>query len=369
MTQNIDNLIKISKNLKIMIVDDNQETIKYLVVLLENFFDEIVIAHDGEEALRLFKEEEIDIVISDINMPKLNGIELIEKIRALNSLVPIIILSAHNESEHVMKSIELGINGYILKPVNMESLVKVLSNSIEVINLRYTVDKQKKNLEDINTDLEQQMVKRISEIYALNQEIKDTQKEIVFTMGAIGEGRCKETGNHVRRVSLYSELFAQFYGLKYDEIILLKEAMPMHDIGKVGIPDNILNKAGILTEEEMQIMKTHAILGYDMLKHSNRGLLKTAAIIALEHHEKYDGSGYPKGLKGEDISIFGRIAAIADVFDALGSDRVYKKAWSDEKIFELFKEEKGKHFEPKLVDIFFDNLDQFLAIRNTYRDI
>jgi len=202
----------------------------------------------------------------------------------------------------------------------------------------------------------------------LEQEIADTQKEVVFTMGAIGESRSKETGNHVKRVAEYSKLLALEYGLCFNEAELLKQASPMHDIGKIAIPDNILKKPGAFTPTERHIMNKHAELGYNMIKNSQRPLLKAAAIVAHEHHEKWDGSGYPRGLKGSDIHIYGRITALADVFDALGSDRVYKKAWSDEKILELLKEERGKHFEPKLVDIFFDNLEKFYAIRERFQD-
>lgn len=206
------------------------------------------------------------------------------------------------------------------------------------------------------------------EIEQLNIEIKDTQKEVVFRMGAIAEARSKETGAHVKRVAEYSKLLAIHLGINEYEAEVLKQASPMHDIGKVAIPDIILNKPGKLTVEEFEIMKTHARIGYDMLKNSDRDILKVAAVVAHEHHEKYDGSGYPKALKGEDIHIYGRITAFADVFDALGSDRCYKKSWEDERIFKMFKEESGKHFDPKIVDIFFDNLDDFYAIRDTFRD-
>jgi len=208
----------------------------------------------------------------------------------------------------------------------------------------------------------------ITEIIKLHEELEHTQEEIIFRMGEIGETRSKETGNHVRRVAKYSEILAKHYGLSEEESKRLAQASPMHDIGKVAIPDNILNKAGKLNNEEWHIMKTHAQIGYELFKNSNKPLLQTAAIIANEHHEKYDGSGYPRGLKGTDIHIYGRITALADVFDALGSKRVYKDAWSDEKIFTLFKEERGKHFDPKLVDIFFEHIDEFLAVRDFYND-
>lgn len=206
------------------------------------------------------------------------------------------------------------------------------------------------------------------EVEALQEEIEETQREVIFKMGSIGESRSKETGNHVKRVAEYSKLFALHYGLSQADAELLKQVSPMHDIGKVAIPDAILNKPAQLTDAEMHIMKTHAQLGFDMLSSSKRPLLNAAAIAAHEHHEKWDGSGYPKGLSGLDIHIYGRITAIADVFDALGSNRVYKQAWPDEKIFAFFKEERGKHFEPKLVDIFFKHLSEFLAIRDSLAD-
>ena len=220
------------------------------------------------------------------------------------------------------------------------------------------------SVDEIESKIEDGLV----EITNLNHEIENTQKEVVFTMGSIGESRSKETGNHVKRVAEYSQLLAIYYGLSQKEAEMLKQASPMHDIGKVAIPDAILNKPGRFDEAERKIMDTHAALGYEMLKHSNRPLLKTAAIVAHEHHEKWDGTGYPRGLSGEEIHIYGRITALADVFDALGSDRCYKKAWDDEKIFNLFKEEKGKHFDPKLIDIFFEHLDEFLKIRDSLKD-
>jgi PAS domain S-box-containing protein len=224
-------------------------------------------------------------------------------------------------------------------------------------------------ISDLNGDIIEhlQVMHDITEIINLNEEITNTQREVVLTMGAIGETRSKETGLHVQRVAEYSYLLAKLAGMNEDEALLLKQASPMHDIGKVGIPDSILNKPGKLTKEEFEIMKTHTSLGYDMLKHSNRDILKASSIVALEHHEKWNGSGYPHGLKGEDIHIYGRITAIADVFDALGHDRVYKKAWKLDRILELFKNERGIHFDPKLIDIFFENLDKFLEIKKMYK--
>jgi len=203
----------------------------------------------------------------------------------------------------------------------------------------------------------------------LLEEIDATQRELVYIMGVTGESRSKETGNHVKRVAEYSRLLAELSGLSEEECNILKDASPMHDLGKIAIPDAVLNKPGRFNEEERLIMDTHAELGYNILKGSERTLLKAAAIVAYEHHEKWNGKGYPNQLSGEEIHIYGRITALADVFDALGSDRVYKKAWDDERIFTLFKEERGEHFDPMLIDLFFANQEQFLAIREAFKDV
>jgi response regulator RpfG family c-di-GMP phosphodiesterase len=203
----------------------------------------------------------------------------------------------------------------------------------------------------------------------LRQDVEKTQKEVIGRIGSIAETRSKETGNHVRRVAEYSKLFAIKLGMHEDEADTIKEASPMHDIGKVGIPDTILNKPEKLTYDEFEVMKQHAEIGYEMLKDSTRPLIKTAAKIARDHHEKWDGSGYPRGLHGTNIHIYGRITAIADVFDALASERCYKDAWPLEKVYDLFRLERGAHFDPELVDIFFEHNEEFLAIQEQFKDI
>ncbi len=209
----------------------------------------------------------------------------------------------------------------------------------------------------------------ISAVINLQTEIEETQIEIVDLMGMIGETRSKETGNHVKRVAEYSKLLALKLGLSEREAEMIRVASPMHDIGKVGIPDAILNKPGKLTYEEFEIMKMHSELGYDLLKSSKREILKIAAIVAHEHHEKYNGKGYPQGLSAEEIHIYGRITSVADVFDALGSERVYKKAWDLDCILKLLKEERGVSFDPQIIDLFLENLEEFLVIRDRYQDV
>lgn len=208
----------------------------------------------------------------------------------------------------------------------------------------------------------------VTEIIRLHEEIEKTQQEVIYRMGEIGESRNKETGNHVRRVAEYSKLLAIKAGLDEEEAELIASASPMHDIGKVAIPDKVLLKPGPLNDDEWVVMRSHSVIGYKVLANSERPLLNAAAIIAQGHHEKYNGTGYPNGISGENIHIYARIVAIADVFDALGSNRVYKKAWELDKIIALFHEEKGKHFDPILVDLFLVNIDGFIKIRDQYSD-
>jgi response regulator RpfG family c-di-GMP phosphodiesterase len=313
---------------------DNDDTKKYLEIVKR--------VGDNVIKIKNIEDQEFEIRNKSFNIINLNkkySLEIKDKIEEISS-----------------NFINITYFSILLLLITAISFLSILAYKVYK-NVGLSVDEIEAKIED-----------GLTEITKLNQEIEKTQKEVVFTMGAIGESRSKETGNHVKRVAEYSKLLALYSGLNEKEAEMLKQASPMHDIGKVAIPDAILNKPGRFDEAEREIMNTHAALGYEMLKHSNRPLLKTAAIVANEHHEKWDGSGYPKGLSGEDIHIYGRITALADVFDALGSDRVYKQAWNDEKIFNLFKEERAKHFDPKLVDIFFEHLDEFLKIRETFKD-
>ncbi len=279
-----------------------------------------------------------------------------------------IIIDDAYDDDRFNKSVDLK-TGYRTKSimvVPMHNEDNVIIGAIQVINKNNDGVFDERDLERLL--LASTYAAESIESALLLKEIEQTQSELIFTVGSIGESRSKETGNHVKRVAEYSYLLAIKYGLSKEEALLLKEASPMHDIGKIGIPDAIINKPGRFNDEERKIMDTHAFIGYKILKDSTRRILRSAAIVAYEHHEKWDGSGYPRGLKGDEIHIYGRITALADVFDALGSDRVYKKAWEDEKIFQLFKDERGKHFDPKLIDIFFENLDDFLNIRKKHKD-
>jgi putative two-component system response regulator len=337
------------RKFKILIVDDTPKNIQVVASVLQCHNYELAFATNGQKALSAIKKNEFDLILLDVMMPGIDGYETCRQIKSLiNGIhVPVIFLTAKTDEESIIAGFECGGVDYVTKPFNQRELLSRVDTHLK--------------LKDYEDDLGRK-------VHQLTSEIEETQREVVFTMGAIGESRSRETGNHVKRVAEYSYIFGINYGLNQKEAQLLKEASPMHDIGKVGIPDSILNKKGKLDAKEWEVMKTHAELGYEMLRFSTRPILKSAAIIAITHHEKYDGSGYPNGLSGDNIHVYGKIIAICDVFDALGSERCYKKAWPDEEVFELLRNERGKHFDPKLVDIFFDNIDQFLAIRDKLQD-
>jgi len=325
-----------------MIVDDSK-TIRQLLnaTLMKKItlISELVICESGEEALEKLQNIDVDLILLDVVMNGIDGYQTCQEIKKnpKTKEISVIFLTSKANQEDILKGFEVGGVDYVSKPFNRSELIARVNTQLELQQLR-------------------------------NKEIEKTQKEIILKMGEIGEMHSKETGNHVKRVAHYSRLLARLYGLSDESCKDLELASPMHDIGKVAISDAILNKPSKLNEDEINTMKEHTTLGYEMFKHSQRSILKAASIVSYEHHEKYDGSGYPRGISGEDIHIFGRITAVADVFDALGSDRAYKKAWSIEKILDYFIEEKGKHFDPKLIDLFIENIDEFLKIRDQYHD-
>lgn len=343
-------------NFNVLIVDDIDDNIQVLANLLKNENYDLSFAMNGEQALSILQGKSYDLVLLDVLMPGINGFETCRRIKLLPdySEVPVIFLTAKVARESIIEGFESGGQDYVTKPFNAAELIVRVKTHLK---LRAFENAQQEKIDQA-----------VKELQTLNEELENSQKEVVFTLGAIAETRSKETGMHVKRVAEYSKLLALLSDVPVHEANIIELASPMHDLGKVGIPDYILNKPGKLTDDERQIMNTHATLGYNMLKHSKRQIMQTAAIIALEHHEKWDGSGYPKNKVGTGIHLYGRITALADVFDALCSKRCYKEAWDDQAIFDLIKFEKGKHFDPTLVELFFANLPQFLEIRDKFSD-
>jgi len=286
-------------------------------------------------------------------------------------LVTIMIESYKNTKKWLIGFIVLLLISLIIsytKLVNYDSFAiwSLLWAGIFVSYMSFHYKKSQNILENEIYDYQKNLEKKVDiatkEIQILNNDLEETQKEIIQRLGTLGEFRSNETGAHVIRVGLYSKKLALLYGLSEELSEQINLTAPLHDIGKVGIEDSILNKPAKLTQEEYETMKKHTSIGELILSNSNKPLIQMACEIASGHHEKYDGSGYPKGLKGEFIPLSARIVAIADVFDALYSKRVYKKSWSKEDIKDYFIENKAVHFDPELVTLFLDNFDEFVNI-------
>ena len=344
------------KKYEILLVDDRKENLELLSSFLYDQGYKIRSTLDGETALSSIKVKHPDLIILDIEMPTMNGYEVCKHLKTDNSTknIPIIFVSAHDDTEAKIKAFQAGGVDYISKPFANEEVVARVKMHLELADYRH--------------NLEEKVKSSLLEINKLNQTLELTQREMIVTLGTLMEKRDDDTGRHVLRVAKYSELLARLYGLDEDEVRLIYKASPFHDAGKVAIPDNILNKPGKFEPHEWEVMKTHAIKGYEIFKNTQSPILKMAATIAKEHHECWDGSGYPNHLKAEEISIAGRIVILADIFDALTNERVYKKAWSIEKAAKFIEEQRGKIFEPKIVDLFLLNLEQFRSIYLDLRD-
>jgi putative two-component system response regulator len=340
--------------LDILIVDD---TILNVVLLEEICKDEghnVYSFTNPLEALESIKNKEYDLAFIDYMMPELNGIELIKEIQTIQPNLISVMITAADSQEVKLKALEAGANEFLIKPIDVSEMMIRLRNMSKLIEAE-------KVLKDYNKKLQ-------SEIDLAIQKLQRGEYETLDVLSNVAEYRDEDTHNHTKRVALYSKLLAKEAGLDEETQDLIFYASPLHDVGKVGIPDAILLKPGRLSDEEFVVMRTHAKIGYEMLNGFENKYLKAGATIALTHHEKFDGSGYPNGLKGDEIDIMGQIVAIADVFDALTSKRPYKDAWPLERAFNLLKEESGKHFSPFLVNIFLNNKSGIMEIKEKYKD-
>jgi putative two-component system response regulator len=333
----------------ILVVDDVLRNTELVATILRNNGYRVSVAHDGLEAISKVKNENFNLVLLDIMMPVMSGIGVCKYLKKYpqTASIPVIFLTASSDKNTLAQAYSVGGLDYIKKPFFKEELLARVGSCLE--------------LKDYEKNLEQ-------EIEARTKEIVDTQIQLMEILGGIAEGHSEETRRHVKRVSEFAYLLARFYGVDDKSAKTLKNAASLHDIGKIAIKDHILHKNKSLNKSEFAQMKKHAQMGADMLSHSELPLFKAATIVCLTHHEKWDGSGYPNGLKGENIHLYGRIVALADVFDALSFRRSYKNAWSQEEVLKFIKDMKGKHFDPKLVDIFFENLDEFLKIYDSHKE-
>jgi response regulator RpfG family c-di-GMP phosphodiesterase len=339
--------------MKIVSVDDNQNNLFLIEAICSDMGLTVKSFDDSLNALVYCLQNEVDMILVDFMMPNLNGLQFIEEFRKNKKHIPIIMITAVGDDENVhKKAFDLGANDFLNKPVN------AVIFQARILNL--LTNHQNRILLEDRAKLLQQEVEKAT------KSLVDREHETLQILGKTAEYKDPETASHVARVAKYSKLLAREYGLSQKEQDIIFYAAPFHDLGKVGIEDKILLKPGKLDEDEFKIMKTHAQIGYEILKDSKSEYLQAGAVIALTHHEKWNGSGYPNALTSENIHIFGRIVSIADVFDALTSFRPYKKAWSFEEALKYLDDKSGKDFDPKMVEIFKNKIDEVKEIYNSY---
>lgn len=348
----------ILKNSKILVVDDNPSNVLLLEALLQQAgYLNIESTTDPTSVIARHRQEDFDLILLDIQMPRMNGFEVMEELKKIHSgddYLPVLVLTAQTDLESRLKSLDLGARDFVTKPFQHGEVLQRIHNSLEIRHLY-------KHQKSYSQSLEEKVLEATS-------ELRKSQLDIIRCLGRAGEYRDNETGEHVIRMSKSCQVLALSAGMSERDGEMVLYASPMHDVGKIGIPDNILLKPGKLTPEEWKIMQTHAQLGAEILEGNESEMVQMARIIALSHHEKWDGSGYPNKLAGEDIPLVGRIAAICDVFDALISWRPYKKAWSVEEAKNFLSDNAGAHFDPNLVPLFIEKLPRILEIRDAHQD-
>ncbi len=342
-------------NVSIVIVDDEMLN---LILLEELIKQEGYINYktflEPSKALEYAKENNVDALITDYNMPKMDGIELLQKMKALHPDMVSIMITANNDTEMMEYALQSGVTEFLLKPIFPITFKLRLKNILE---LAFSLV--------INKDFNKILQQKVEET---TDALKESEEEILEVLSNAAEYKDPETASHIARVAYYSKLIAKKYGLDEEEQNILFYAAPLHDIGKIGIPDSILLKPGKLTKDEFEKMKEHSKIGAGILASKNNEYIKAGRVIARTHHEKYNGQGYPEGLQAENIPLFGRIVAIADVFDALTSQRPYKKAWTFENALNLLIEEKNEYFDPQLVDIFVDAQEEVKKIYMEFQE-
>lgn len=340
---------------EILIVDDAPENLEFVQLILSEDSYRFTTASNGNEALQKIRSGHFDLILLDVMMPGLDGFEVCKILKQSEVLkdIPVIFLTVMMDEDSITRAFSLGAEDYITKPFNAAELLARVKHHIELHNT-------KKRLSFLNNALQQKLELKERRLIS---EIEESQKEMIYALTEMIEVTSDETGKHIRRVAEYSRLLAHFHPnltLEDEEIISL--AAPMHDIGKVLIPAGILDKPGKLTANEYDVMKTHTTKAHDFLGNSSRRLIKAADIIAAQHHEKWDGSGYPYGLYRDEIHLYGRIVALADVFDALTNKRQYKEAWDIEEAIRYVQDRSAKQFDPQLVELFTDNIEDFIQI-------
>ncbi|MEO5336396.1 MAG: response regulator [Magnetospirillum sp. WYHS-4] len=342
---------------KILVVDDNPVNVALLCAILENAgYVRVDATSDPRKVEGLFRERHHDLILLDIRMPYLDGIQVMEILKRDlgDDYLPVLVLTAQTDQETRRRALDMGAKDFLTKPFEQWEVLLRIRNMLEA---RIYYSNQRLRAEELEAVVRER-----------TQEVRQTQLEIVRRLGRAGEFRDNETGAHVIRMSRASQMLALAAGWTEAQAETILYASPMHDVGKIGIPDAVLLKPGRLDPEERRIMERHVTIGADILEGHDSELMRMARSIALTHHEKWDGSGYPNGLKGEDIPFEGRIGAVCDVFDALTSARPYKQPWPLEQAVLFLKENAGIHFDPLLVDLFERIAEDVFRLREQFPD-
>jgi cyclic di-GMP phosphodiesterase len=353
--------------MRILIVDDEEPNRAFLKLIVESWGYEPEIAQDGFEALAKVKLD-IDLVLLDVTMPGMDGFTVARRIRedSDSSNIPILVVTSLTSKEDRLRAVEAGANDFISKPLDRTEL-RVRMTSL--LKMKEAQDAIKRHQDELEKTIEKRTAvlrQALENMAKAQRKTHESHLDTIHRLAVAAEYKDEDTATHIRRMSHYCAILARGLNLPPGEVELILNASIMHDVGKIGIPDAILLKPGKLTEKEFEIMKQHTIIGARILSGSPSELLQAGEVIALSHHEKWDGSGYPNGLVGENIPLWGRICAVADVFDALTSKRPYKEALPNEKVYEILREGRGMHFDPSIVDVFFERLDEVMMIQKQH---
>jgi putative two-component system response regulator len=325
-------------------------------------------AANASDARGLLVEDSYELVLLDVNMPGESGIELLSHIRSDHPDTAVVMVTGEDDTRLATNAIELGAFGYMVKPVGAGELLINVANALHRRVLELDTRRLVRSLQITAAEREARLEDALADLHRSESKVWFSQAETIFRLARVVEFRDEETGHHLQRMSSYCEVLARELDLGAERAEHLRLASQLHDVGKVAVPDTILLKRGKLTSEEFEIIKTHAETGYKMLAGSSSEVVQLGAQIAYTHHERWDGGGYPRGLRGEEIPLEGRIAAVADVFDALTSDRVYRPAFPLNTAAEMMRSERTTHFDPDILDVFFNILDELKGIRHTYAD-
>ena len=357
MVENIANLNTDPKKSSILVVDDELVNVRLLEkIFMTMEYSNVICTQDPTQVVSLYQQHNFDLILLDLDMPRLDGYGVMEQLNKLtdNNLPPILMLTAQHMQSYRQRALDSGARDYVTKPFDAKELLSRVNNLLQA-------QMANKYMRYQNEILEHKVLERTKVIH-------DTRLQVVRRLGIAAEYRDEETGLHIVRMSKMAVVIAKAAGMNDEQCDLLLNAAPMHDIGKIGIPDKILLKAGKFELDEWAIMQTHAQIGADILSGDDSDLMVMAYDIAISHHEKWNGNGYPNGLQADAIPFVGRITALVDVFDALTSVRPYKEAWPVEKAINLIKEESGQHFDPGLVKIFIEKLQDIIEIKDKYAE-